>query len=263
MKKLNKKKVILMSMILTCNFLHAAIIYTDISDATLPTSGENFNINMDNTASAEYSFTGNGGPAIIFSPDNHIATCGSFLTGKGWDVIKGFPYGATINSNTGFYDMGDAYIDPFWSQNYPFPQNQDTYLACQFKLGTSTHYGWIRVFWNGTTLTFKDFAYENVSNTPINAGDRGISTAGVNQLDETKNGVKIYPNPVSDNIMVKTMVSFDKLRILDATGREVQQIQFETTKEVMLNLSSLESGEYLIEMYDKDSCIFTSKVFVH
>ena len=164
-------------------FVNATIVYTNMTDTQL-TSGVTVAINMDNSGSAEFSFTNDfGSPYIMFDPNNHL---GTVSTGE-WDVIKGFDLNTVINASTGFYDQGDGGVNPGWEQTYTFPSSVDKYLACKFNIGASTYYGWIRVQLNGTTLTFKDYAYDNTANTAINAGDMGSSVVLVSSITVSGN----------------------------------------------------------------------------
>jgi hypothetical protein len=250
MKKKTSKILLVTALLLTITYSRATIAYTDIPDAMLSESNPNFSVDFENNGSMEFSFTYMmGSPSIILSQTNHIATLADFSTGKGWDVIKGFTFGTPINSNAGFFDMGDAYIDPSWAIDYSFPKNQDTYLACQFVSGNKTYYGWIRVNWNGSNLLFKDYAYENTPNSAIKAGDKGQNTANLNQLDENSVAINLYPNPASDVLKIHSPnFSFDELRIFDFEGKEVLHRVLEDTNEISINISSMEKGQYFVRI---------------
>ena len=97
-----------------------------------------------------------------------------------------------------------------------------------------------------TMIALKDFAYENVSNTPINAGDRGISTAGVNQLDETKNGVKIYPNPAS-NYFVVDADNVTELELINSSGVTVKKLS-NLGDNPTVDIATLKAGIYLVKI---------------
>ena len=161
----------------------ATIVYTNITDTQL-NPDVTFDINMDNSGTAEFSFTNEPfGTYIGFIPNNHIGT----VSINEWDIIKGFDLNTSINSSTGFYDAGDGYINPVFAPTYIFPSNVDKFLACKFDIGTNTYYGWIRVQLNGTIVTFKDYAYNNTPNTAIDAGDMGASIILVSSINVSSN----------------------------------------------------------------------------
>jgi hypothetical protein len=147
----------------------AAIQYTNIPDATL-TAGNDIAINFDGLGVAEFTMT--NGPSVMFDVDHHFVT----VSEAEWDVIKGLPAGTPINATSGWFDFGDAYVDPGWETTH-FPSGVDTYIGAQFKIGSNTYYGWIRVNWTGGVFVVKDFAYNNTPNTAINAGDMGGTTS--------------------------------------------------------------------------------------
>jgi hypothetical protein len=243
------------ALILFSSNSHSAIIYTNITDTPLPTDGSNFDINMDNAGAAEFSFSDMMGPYITFETNNHIATVSDINTGEGWDVVKGFSLGTAINGNSGYYDQGDGFIAPdFATAYYTFPTNVDTYLACQFKIGASTYFGWIRVFWNGTTLTFKDYAYQNSANTSINAGET-LTSGGTNGIASiVKNELKVYPNPVQNELTIQTNENnqLSNVSIFSTDGQLIQELSFSNSNET-IDISSLLKGSYFIQIQTENN----------
>ncbi len=260
-KKLTSALAIGAFVILASNS-YATIVYTNITDTPLPTDGSNFDINMDNSGAVEFSFTDMMGPYITFDPNNHLATVSDFNTGQGWDVVKGFTLGTAINTNSGYYDQGDGFIAPdYATAYYTFPTNIDTYLACEFNIGASTYYGWIRVNWDGTTLIFKDYAYQNTADTPINAGDMstGGGTNGISSIE--KNDFEVYPNPFTNdihiNILEKNLISSVSILALD--GTIIEQIKLNEIDQ-KTNLSHLTSGSYFVRFEMKNGEIQIQKI---
>ena len=196
------KKIYLLALTTIASYsLTANVVYTDITDVTL-SSGGNVDINFDNTGAAEFTISdqGFGGtvePGIFFNQN-----CGfTMISAQQWDVMTGLTLNTTIDANAGFHNnSGDGYIDPFWAPN-TFPTGNDTYIGAQFTLGTNTHFGWIRVNWDGNgTLIIKDYAYENTPNTSINAGDQGAVT-GLSFIEQQIE-FTTYPNPVTTSLLV-------------------------------------------------------------
>lgn len=161
----------------------AAIIYTNITDATLSSSAS-IDINFDGAGGAEFTIGNMGSgstvePGIMFNTANdHFTT----VSAAEWDVIKGYPLNTSINSSTGWFDAGDAYINPFWGTTL-FPTGVDTYIGAQFKIGANTYFGWIRVNLNSNgAFIVKDYAYNNTPNTAILAGDVGTPSILVTSI---------------------------------------------------------------------------------
>jgi len=177
-----KKNHLLLIMILYSLSSLASIQYTNIPDATLAANGS-IDIDFDGDNTADFSFTdqGFGGtvqPGIFFNTDAHFVT----ISSSEWDVIKGLPTNIAVKANTGWFDQGDAYIDPTWGVT-PFPTGVDAYIGAQFKMGANIHFGWIRVSWDGNgVFVVKDFAFEDSPSTAIGTGDTGSTTILVTSI---------------------------------------------------------------------------------
>lgn len=223
--------------------LSAAIIHTDITDVTLQSGG---NITIDfNGDGVDFTITdvgfGNVEPGVFFiSQDHHLTT----VDANEWDVLNGLPFGTEINANVGFYDQGDAYIDPIWGTT-SFP-TVDTYLGAQFIIGTSTHYGWILVNWNAAgTFTVKSFAYNDVPNEAINAGQTSGNTANTAMIENVS--ISIFPNPCSELLTINTKeLSNVELKIYNLSGELILQERLKTQNKI--DVSSLSPGIFVISL---------------
>lgn len=79
-----------------------------------------------------------------------------------------------------------------------------------------------------------------------------------NDLEELSDYLlDIYPNPVKDLIYIRTDLQLESVRILDLNGREVLR-----TKNNVIDLSSLESSIYLIEIKDEKGKMVRRKIMV-
>ena len=59
----------------------------------------------------------------------------------------------------------------------PFANKGDKYIGLKFKIDSNTHYGWVRVNVNkySTAITIKDYAYEDIPDLGIKAGEQDVS----------------------------------------------------------------------------------------
>lgn len=189
MKKMKKMKtiVLLLAIILFGNS-YAAVVYTDIADATLASGGS---IDIDfNGGGAEFTiddgaFGGTVEPSVFFNADAGF----TMVSAAEWDVISGVALNTTIDGSSSFLNNGaDGYINPFWGITL-FP-TVDTYIGATFKLGSNVHYGWILVNWNGAgTFIVKSYAYNDAPNTAILAGDTGnITNVNVSSITVSGQG---------------------------------------------------------------------------
>ncbi len=76
-----------------------------------------------------------------------------------------------------------------------------------------------------------------------------------------ENTFTVYPNPANDvvNILSKTNTGINKVVVTNLTGQTVLTEKFNNTKSVNLNISGLNSGLYLISVYNNGH-VFTSKL---
>lgn len=87
----------------------------------------------------------------------------------------------------------------------------------------------------------------------ISAYDASLSTS---EAVAAKKEVKVYPNPFTDIINISEFKDIKTVKVTDVAGRTLKTIE-NPTKEI--NLSSLNSGLYLITMYFKDGSQNTVK----
>ena len=126
-----------------------------------------------------------------------------------------------------------------------FPGAGDKFLGVKFTIGTSTHYGWLRLDMSidSDSVTIKDFAYESLANTTILAGDTG-GTVGLSQ-NKLKNKIDYYSSTGKININSE-LTSNSILSIYDLSGKLVQSEVIGLQKEVSVQ-GDLE-GIYIVEI---------------
>lgn len=243
-----KKNYFSLLLITACSFVqqsNAAIVYNDIADQTLASGGSiTIDFNSDGTTEFTFQDMGFGGavqPAVMFGdPNFHLTT----VSTAQWDVMKGINAGTLINANVGFFDQGDAYVDPTWgSTAFPIV---DTYLGAQFKIGANTYFGWILVNWNGNgTFIVKVFAYENAASTAIVAGNTGAQSASI--ANELKSEFSVFPNPTTDFLEIQSKeIEFDQIEIISLNGDIL--LKQEILNSSRIDVSSLSNGFYFLKL---------------
>lgn len=230
----------------------AQIVYRDITPDGLPTNGE-FDFNGDGTA--EFS---TDGAMFDYSATNADGT-NMWMNGtaqQGWDEVKPLTLNTTIGASGNFIGYGDASMNA-WGNGTIFPLNTDSYIGVKIAYGTSIHYGWIRVMWNGADFIYKDYAYNSTANAPINAGQ--VSTASVTEVDD--NQFSISPNPARDviNIHANNTTATSAI-ITDLAGKTIKQ--FDATTLSQLNVSDVKTGVYLLRIYTADKLMTTQKIVI-
>jgi hypothetical protein len=137
-----------------------------------------------------------------------------------------------------------------------FPGSGDKFMGVKFTIGTSIHYGWLRLDMssNSDSITIKDFAYETTPNTPILAGDTGTAVGLVSQ--NLKSDLDYFASNGTITINSE-LASNSVLSIFDLGGKLLQSEMIGGQKQVVVQ-GNLE-GIYIVEI--RNSTGVTRKKF--
>ena len=126
-----------------------------------------------------------------------------------------------------------------------FPGNGDKFMGVKFTIGTSIHYGWLRLDMsvNADSITIKDFAYETTPNTPILAGDTGTAVGLASQSVKSEFDYFASNGRITIN---SELVSNSVLSIFDLGGKLLQSEMIGGQKQVLVQ-GNLE-GIYIVEI---------------
>lgn len=243
------KKIILFLSLISFSLAQATIIVKDILDFTFTPTNTLFNFDFNSDGTIEFSFEDLNGVSTFFNAnDVNFVSSGSIDSGYGWDVMKFLSEGSTISNLSLFDAQGDAYINPMWANaNDIFPAG-DSYIGTKFKIGTTTHYGWILISSTGGatgTITIKSYAYNNVPDASITAGQ---TTLGLNDFNADFE-VKIYPNPTTDFVFIKTEKDLNSISVYNAKGEMI----IANVKNNRIDFSLLSSGIYFLNFVSDDN----------
>ena len=103
---------------------------------------------------------------------------------------------------------------------------------------------------------YRQYATNNANaNNPMYTFNTG-TIMGINNI-ENENTLSVYPNPASENITINYTSSSKNtsLKIYDATGRLVKNMENIKSGESTINISELESGLFLINLQDGNNSI--------
>ncbi|WP_460218199.1 DUF7619 domain-containing protein [Psychroserpens sp. MEBiC05023] len=138
----------------------------------------------------------------------------------------------------------------FENINLPFDDaNNDGYVLFKIKTLPSLQSG--DTFSNDAEIYF-DF------NLPIVTNDELTMIAETLDVNEHKgeNFISMYPNPVTNSVLIESYSSLESVVIYDLNGRQIFKEDFVENKEsVTLDMSDLSAGLYLIELKTSSSII--------
>lgn len=212
------KKITLLLSLLTFATSFSNIIVRDITDFTF-TSNATLNFDFNNDGTAEFTFEEMGGSVgcmFDYMNVNFFGT-GTLASGHGWDIIKSLPLNMVIGSSSTFDAQGDAYINAGWANTNEMFPNGDSYVGTTFKIGANRYYGWILVNSSAGVIKVKSYAYNNVANQSINAGQ---STLGTEEFSQNLK-VTLYPNPIKNTFSITGNKQITEIEIFDLVGKPV------------------------------------------
>jgi hypothetical protein len=82
---------------------------------------------------------------------------------------------------------------------------------------------------------------------------KGYSTMSSRKENGPKEGIKIYPNPFDDFLLIEGAEEIEKVVLWTVMGRKVIQFAGRGEGQVMINLSGLPAGIYIVELILKDN----------
>ena len=113
------------------------------------------------------------------------------------------------------------------------------------------------------SLCYRDnsFGLKQFSSYPCNYSN----TVGLEE-NELKNGLKIYPNPTNGFVRIKIDDSQNKkllVKIIDLSGRLIEEHFFETTNNLEINTSAFKAGVYFVSLFYEGGAVETKKLVVY
>lgn len=211
-------------------------------------------------------FTPTGNPASatdFYNYMNSIWKDSTHLT------YGGTGYGTTIPYNFMFDGIPG---DPLgWSEesSMNMPADRRFLMGCgpfNLNAGAKTEFDYAVVYTRDTvsTYTIANLYQKNKEDVmriqqwfAVDSFPSCAFTVGINDAAQDENELSIYPNPASENITIN-ITSTSKnvsVKIYDATGRMVKNMENVKSGENTINVSELENGLYLLNLQDGNNSV--------
>lgn len=242
------------------NDANANIIYTDINpDTTLNTHGAIYDLDLNNDATNDFRFTLSkvfidGNPGISFSTQNiaRIQPLNPSNEILGNNVNKPFALnnGAVIsNGGTTWLNAASQTLLSYF-RSVTFTTNiaslnrvgnwqghlVDKYLGLKLVVGADTYYGWARLDVDSSAnfIRVKDYAFKNIPDQSINAGEFNIPAGTISGLTvadiaENSNGsdLQVSFNKAADEAKI------DSYRVIVVPSAEATAFNLDSAESVL------------------------------
>jgi hypothetical protein len=245
----------------------AQVVYTDITpDHLLNSFPSSFNIDLDGNAVNDYTLqmtqpfssmhkftlvpnTSNSFVASTTAYGSYVAALNQGVSINASANFQSFGFLRYMAKFTSFYTGGSTYM---YTKGNWTGSHTDKYIGLRFKIGSNTHYGWVRLdasigipYAPGNwSVTIKDFAYESTPNTGILAGDMG----GTTNLNERFASAKIYAANKQINLSFNEAdYSNTQISVYNNLGQLVHQQEAANQKE-SIDMSAYPMGMYIVKL---------------
>ncbi|MFY7989325.1 MAG: T9SS type A sorting domain-containing protein [Fluviicola sp.] len=95
-----------------------------------------------------------------------------------------------------------------------------------------------------------------------NAPGQGVFRYGsYNSLIENNLDVTIYPNPVSEKLIIESGEELEEYKVLNQLGQTVMEGQFSMVDQNEINMEVLTNGYYIIQLMNKSKSVTTKTIF--
>lgn len=147
------------------------------------------------------------------------------------------------------------------------PVNGGNYPGYQWKRNNKNELGALSYTWGARTLSDKDVVCVEMTSSYLcpqpktamsNCITVTVNTTGIENA-EWVNGVRIYPNPVMDELRVEGITAGTEIRIIDILGREMGRMVAGTKTETIAT-TTWSSGTYLLQLNGKDGKRMTATI---
>ena len=263
---------------LASGVVNAQINYTDVNpDQVVNLANSPFALDMDGDTNDDLGFIvgtfagtfSTSGYNIAYT-GGYAAVVGQTSNGAGTmsSAVAVLSSGAMIDSNMGFTSSGSfgqagSYyftIAPSYGGTWTYGAwlgQTDKFMGVSFTNGSGTHYGWVRldVASDATSITIKDYAYNDTPDGPIMAGQM-VGLEGIATED------KVSFKTLLDHTVVNVTPDLigQTVSMVDLMGNEISSTEI-TDVNTTVQYGDIKSGVYMIVVTSESDSV-SKKVYV-
>ena len=89
------------------------------------------------------------------------------------------------------------------------------------------------------------------------------SVPGVGLNESSLVDITMFPNPAQHTLNIQSMLSFDKVEIIDLLGKIVLSQTCKSNSMNQFDISTLNRGNYLVRLFDGKTLLKTEKILIH
>lgn len=243
------KKIVFsfLSTFLMAGMSYGTILVTN-QDTTIGV-GQSFDIDLDGDSQTDYTFSvhmlSTGYTVFVEAMTDYSVAAKHFHMPDHHDAVLKFAYGDSLGLE---WMSGMDSLTMYNSEDSTgqWPGAIDMYIGFKFISGSNEHWGWMKasVAADASTVTLKEYAYEDDPNTPITAGQDIASGIHITSQDTWSLTLANRMLSVSGKSVNQNL----NLRLFDLSGKQVNTYQMPVN--ATISLEGIRTGIYLMEISD-------------
>ncbi|MBK8600787.1 MAG: T9SS type A sorting domain-containing protein [Flavobacterium sp.] len=145
--------------------------------------------------------------------------------------------------------LTQVWIEGVGSDKHPFYPDYSMYNVCSA---------------SGGTMVFTKCSFQNGEHIFGNPDCLSFIPLGVEESDTVSDNISVSPNPFVSELSIESAIAFDNvsLKLYNAVGQLVREINNISGQRITLNRENLNSGLYFIQLFEKGKLVKSSKVLV-
>ncbi len=146
--------------------------------------------------------------------------------------------------------LTQVWIEGVGSNKHPFYPDYSMYNVCSA---------------SGGMMVFTKCSFQNGEHIFGNPDCASLMPLGIGESDMLSDNISVAPNPFVSELAIESAIAFNNasLKLYNAVGQLVREINNFSGQRIILNREDLSSGLYLMQLFEKGKLVKSSKVMVN